>query len=293
MTTNLPSLSVNLAMDAATHAALQQDTGALESAKAYVIDSQEMAELANEDLKAIKARIAVVKQWKAKFVEPAKQIIANAEALFDPALNTLQLAENHHKISLGAWQQEQQRIADERRRQQQKEELERRQKAEREAAAARAKAEEEAREQKRIAEEAERKRLAAIEEGNAKEAARQAAAAAKATEASAAAIETGAAKANELVMSAAAQSAPIDDAPKLKGFTTRDHWKAELEPNVSAEECLERIVAAIVTDGRRDLLALLEIDMAAADKLAKAQKKLMSVPGMVAVNRPVASSRAA
>lgn len=293
-------LSVVLQMDEGMHSALQRDAGALESAKAFTIDSHEMAALANTDLQEVKARLLVVKQWKGKFVEPAKQIIANAEALFDPAIERLAAAEAYHKQNIAGWTTDQKRLADEQMRAQQAEERRVRQEAEQKAAKARARAEEQAREQQRIAAEAERARAQAAAEGNAREASRQAGLAAKASEAAAAAVETGNAKASEALLSAAAtvNQYNMPQVAKLDGFSTASNWKGELAPDVTEEQALERIVAAIAgvalpLTGRTDLLALLKRDTSACDKLAKAQKKLMNVPGMVAKDRPTSRSKAA
>jgi hypothetical protein len=48
-------------------------------------------------------------------------------------------------------------------------------------------------------------------------------------------------------------------------------------------------IATAIAGGRTDLLALFKLDMSAANRLAKAQKKGMKVPGLQAVNRPVAA----
>jgi hypothetical protein len=50
-------------------------------------------------------------------------------------------------------------------------------------------------------------------------------------------------------------------------------------------------IAGEIVAGRKDLAALLKLDMSAADKLAKALKESFNVPCLVAKNTPVASSR--
>ena len=160
-------LNVSLVMTPAMFASLQREQGALDVALAYEIDSTDMAEMANIELVSVKGRIKTVKEWKSGFVEPAKRIIANAEGLFDPALESLSKAEGALKSGLMLWQEkETKRIEDARRAQ---EEIERkaRQKAEQEAAAARAKAEQDAAEARRKAQEAEEARQKAEAEGNA------------------------------------------------------------------------------------------------------------------------------
>lgn len=286
-------LSVTLEMPAETAEVLRQDEASLEAARELVIDSPAMANIANDELRGVKARIKRLKELKEGFVAPARQILDNAAALFNPALNALTQAESVIKGALGTWQTEQERIAAEARRLAQEAERKRIQEAEAVAAAARAKAQEQAREQERIAAEAERKRLAAIAEGNAREASRQAALAAKATETASAVVQNAEVKAMDTIVAAqVAAPAPVAVAAKVAGFSMRDNYKAELLPSTTAQQALREIVALAATT-RPDLLSILTIDMAAADRLAKAQKSLFNCPGLQAVNRPVATSRAA
>ncbi len=284
-------MQVSLVMTPALYKSLQTETGALEVAKAYQIDSHEMAVMANDELKSIKKRLTQVKEWRDGFVEPAKQIIENAKSLFNPALESLTAAEGTLKLALTNWQEsENKRIAEEQRKIREEEERAR-QKAAQEAAAARAKAQEQARELERQAREAEEARQKAIAEGNAKAAAEAAANAAKLQEKAVAQQENGEAKAAALeVAAAAAVSAAPTEAPKLKGFGTRENWVAMTEKADDDENVVKAIVNAIA-GGRTDLLALLKLDMPAANKLAKAQKKHFNVPGMVARDVPVATSR--
>jgi hypothetical protein len=283
-------LSVSLVMTPAMYSSLQREQGAVTIAEAYEIDSSEMAVEANTELQSVKSRIKQVKEWKAGFVEPAKQIIANAESLFDPALDSLTKAEHTLKSGLMNWQhKEAKRIEDARRAQ---EEIERRarQKAEQEAAAARAKAEQYAAEARRKAQEAEAARARAEAEGNAAAARAAAAAAAKQAEKAEAAIENGELKAQQAEMAAAAAvAAPAELAPaKLAGFSTRDNWVAELAAPAEAD-AIKAIGAALAT--RPELIAMLKLDMTAANKLAKALKDQFNVPGLKSTNKPVAASR--
>ena len=284
-------MQVNLAMTPQLYASLQRETGALEVAKAYVIDSHEMAVATNDELKSIKKRLTQVKEWRDGFVEPAKQIIENAKSLFNPALESLTAAEGTLKLALTNWQEsENKRIAEEQRKIREEEERAR-QKAAQEAAAARAKAEEQARELERQAREAELVRQKAIQDGNAKAAAEAAAQAAKLQEKAIAQQENGEAKAAALEVAAAAavSAAPIE-APKLKGFGTRENWVAMTE-KTDDDDNVVLLIAKAIAGGRTDLLPLLKLDMPAANKLAKAQKKHFNVPGMIARDIPVATSR--
>lgn len=285
-------LSVTLSMSDEIRATLARDEGAVQEAQAYVIDASEVADLAKEELDGVKARARRLKELKDGFVAPAKQILENAASLFNPALESLARAEAVLKSALLAWNNDQEQKRIDAKRKADAEERERRQKAEQEAAAAHARAAEQAREQERAAAEAEQKRQEAQASGDAKAAAKFAAAAAKAAEAAVAAIENGNAKAADVLVAATA-GAPatiVPEVAKVAGLSFRDNWKAEFLPNTSEDDALKLIVAAAATT-RPDLLALLRLDTPSADRLAKAQKSLMSVPGLHAVNRPIAASR--
>lgn len=286
-----PSLHVDLTMTAEMCRSLAREAGALEVARSFVIDSPEMAEAANGELKSIKARIQTVKKWRDGFIEPARQIMENAKALFNPGLQALEASEAHLKTALLTWTSEQERIAAEARRKAEEEARKARQEAEAKAAAERAKAEEQAREQRRLAQEAEERRLAAEREGNARAAAAAAAERAKAEEKAASVVENAEAKAQEAILTAAAAPAAIAPEPqKLDGFSTRQSWTAELAPGKTEEQAVLEIAHEIAA-GRRDLAALLKLDMSAAAKLAKALKHAFNVPCMTARAVAIAASR--
>ncbi len=298
-------LAVTLNMTPEVAAELQQEQGALDLAKAYAItgtheEKAYMAQEANKLLQRVKASIKRLKEFRLGFVRPAKEIIQNAEALFDPAITSLTEAETFLKDELLKFDAECRRLADEAQRKRQEEERAARQKAEQEAAAVRAKAEAEAREKARQAAEAEQRRQTAEREGNAKVAREEAAKKARLDEQEKAARENGDAKAleMELAASAAPTTTVVPEPVKLAGLSTRENWVAELEPGVDLDEAAIRVVEAITgipraQFKRSDLMAGLSIEMPVFNKLAKAQKKNMNVPGLVAVNRPVAASRAA
>lgn len=293
-------LSVSLTMTPELAAELQRETGALEVARAYVITSPEIAGSANRELQAVKGRIARLKELKGGFVAPARTIIANAEALFDPAIQANVQAETHLKGALIVFQAEEQRKADEAKREREAEERRQRQVAEQQAAAERARAEEQARQARQKAEEAEQARRKAEADGNARAAAAAAAEAAKQQEKAAAAIETGEARAREVTLAAAAAqiAAPAPAPAALKGFSTRDNWTAELATATSEEDALRLIVeAATGVEAakflRPDLLAGLKLDWPTWNRIAKGLRAQMKVPGIRAVNKPVGASRKA
>lgn len=285
-------MSVQLTMTPELATELQREQGALAVARAYIIDSPEMAIEANKELKLVKARITRLKELKSGFVAPAKQIIANAEALFDPAIDANLLAETFLKGQLTDFDAKQRQLADEARRAREAEERRARQEAEAKAAAERARAEEQAKEARRQAEEAEAARRKAESDGNARAAAAAAAEAAKALARAHAATENGEAKAQQMELAASAMPSSVveHEAVKLEGFSTRENWVAELVDGFD-EDRVKREVCAAIGTGRSDLLALVKLDLPAANRLAKALKRSMNVPGLKAVNRPVAASR--
>lgn len=293
-------LSVTLTMDETMVNALRADQVIALELDSYVIDSKPMADLANTAMRGSIARIAEIKEWKAKFVEPAKQIIANAEALFDPAIAARQQFVAGMRGKLADYTTEQLRIAAEEQRKRDEEARRVRQEAEQRAAAERAKAEAIALEQRRLAAEAEAARQKAEAEGNAKEAAKQAAAAATLTEKAHATIENAETKASQVVMAAeaAATATPITMPEKVSGFGMRDNWKLRLVAGKSEQDAIAMIVAAIAgvpVDKfvRPELLAMFKLDASAGDRLAKALKKACNVPGMQSVNEQTTVSRAA
>lgn len=301
-------LTIQLTMDEQMRSQLRQTEGVVAVAESYVIDSSEVAELANTELREIKMRAKRVEELRKGFISPAQQIIENARALFNPALQALAHAETILKNRLTAWTTEQEQRAAEARRKAEEEERRCRAEAEAAAAAERARAEEaarKAREEARLAEEARARAEAearnAREVGNRKAAAEaerraQAAAAeaAKREEEARACIEAGESKANEALLSAAATPVPTQaqEPAKVAGFGLRDNWIAELEPGKTDDQVKLLVVQAIAA-GRSDLLSLMKLDMSAASKLAKALKGNFNAPGMRAINKPIAASRAA
>lgn len=299
-------LNVSLRMDESMHASLRRAEGALEEAQAYEIADGQMAELANTELRGVIGRKKEIEQLRRGFVQPAKDIIANAEALFDPALQRLAAAEAHLKGLLSDWtQKEQARIESERR---QAEEAARRARAEADAKAAaeRARAEEQARKAREEAQAAERARAEAEAKARAARESGDKEAAAKAErEAQAAAAErarkeeeereriaSAEARATQAQMEAAAAPVAKSVASAVpKGFGVRDNWVAEIEPGKTEQDVI-RAIAAKLAD-RPDLIGLLKLNTSAANSMAKALKANAAIPGMQSVNRPVSTSRAA
>jgi len=310
---DLKPLSAQLVMTPEMAADLARETGALDLARQYVIDGPEMAQAANSELKDIKRRLKLVEDWRERFIEPARMMVNTANEFFNPARQSLTAAEAHLKNALLGYQKKEQERIDAERRTHEDAERKVRQEAEQRAAAERARAEEQAREARAkaaAAEEAKRKAAEDAErlrrEGNAKAAAEaearaRAAAAeeAKQQEKAVAAIENGEAKATAAQLEGAivAQAAPpVQEQTKLTGFGSRENYVPEFKPGMDEDKVKELIVAAIagieaLPAARRDLLGTLSLDMKSLTRIAKAQKQHFNVPGMVARDKPVATSR--
>lgn len=263
---------------------LAASNGLLAKVRALVIKSNDDAQNVNTDLQAIKTAAKQLDGVRKSIVKPLDEARTNAQAFFVPALDALKAAEDHCKRLLLGWQE---KLEAERREAQRKAEEEQRrirQKQEAEAAAARAKAEEQAREARRKAEEAEAARQKALAEGNARAAAEAAARAAKEQERAAAVVEAAEAKiAHAEAVAPVIMAAPVA-APEIKGFASRTVWKAR----VTDKAALIRAAAE-----RPDIAALLLVDEKAANRLASALKGALNVPGLLAYEEKLATSRIA
>jgi hypothetical protein len=265
----------------------------VDEANALTIDSALMAEVANDEMRQAKTQANRLKELRDLFVAPAKQIIETADGMFKPRMEELLKVEGIYKTKLLAWSAEQQRIAAEAKRQAEADARRLREDAERKAAADRARAEQEAADKRRESEAAEQARRKAEADGNQRASREAAARSARLSEEARQAEESAERKASERTMVAAAAApvvAPTKTAPA--GFSSRKNWVAEIAEGLNEQDTI-RLIARAITSGRNDLLTLLKLDMSAANKLAKAQEQHMSVPGLVSVNRPIATSRAA
>ena len=285
------NLSVVLTMDDTTRDMLSQAGGALIIAQEYVIDCPEMAQAASNERTSLAMRIDAMEKRRKKFIEPAEQIIANARGLFNPAIQALTAARNMLGDGLLAWdKKEKERIAKEKA---DKEAAERkaRQEADAAAAAARARAKEKADEENRKAAAAEADRQKALRDGNARAAAAAAAVVATATERANAAIEEGDARAVQAQVAVTAATIPVYNMPtKIAGSSVKENWVPVLNQGVTEEAALELIIKAAATDTQ--LRGLLKLDQSALNRLAKALKNAMRVPGYTARDVPtLAGSR--
>ncbi len=285
-----PDLTVHLRMDETIRTELMRAENSLSVAETFEIDGPDMAQLVAKERTQLAVRIDRIKELRKGFLAPAQQIIDNAKALFDPAITALESSRSLLGDRLLVWDKmERDRVA--------AENAERvaqarkaRQEAEAKAAAELARANEIAAAERRKAEEAEAARRKAEAEGNTRAAAAAAAESAKAFERAQAVQENAAARATQVQIEASASAVPMETVAKIAGTSVRDNWVAELLPNISEDHAKVMIVKEAASNPQ--LMGLLKLDVSAINKLAKALKDVMSVPGFKAVNKPtLAGSR--
>lgn len=269
MDTNIIELKVDATQTVAEQS--QYADMALAMAQAYgEITSQSVCAVAAVELRQIVTKRKELNEARLRITRPMDEAKAAVMDLFRPALERLEQAETFLKGKVdGFLALEEQRRKEEEARQA---EL-RRQEQERiakEAAEARAKAEAEAAEKQRLADEA-------LQAGNQEAAALALAAADE--------IRSEAAQAQEAaVMQAAVMPAPIVSDTKVKGISRSQKWKAEL---VSKLDLIKHVAA------HPEYLHLLDVNMPAANALARAQRENLNVAGLKAVVDHTVSSRAA
>lgn len=282
------TLAVTLAVTEEVRSQLGAGNDALVLAQSFEIDCAEMAQAAADQRATFSKQITHFEGMRKKLIEPSMSIIETARGWFNPMINGLTDAKKLLGDKLLVWEkQEQDRIREANR---QREELARklRQEAEQKAAQERARAEEQAREARRKAAEAEEARRKAEAEGNTRAAAAAAAAAAKAHEQATAAIENGEAAAQAAQLHAAAVATmPAQTAAKVTGFGSRENWVAELDKGMTEHDVIRKIAAVLAT--RPELIGLLDLNLSAANKLAKALKSAFSVPGLIAKDDRIAA----
>lgn len=249
---------------------VQQANNTLAVAQSYVIDSPEMAEAAAEDLRDIKTRQKALEEVRLGMTRPLDESKKRIMELFDTPKRALEQAESVLKTGLLAYT----KLRDE---------AEEKIRKEREAAA------------QKLADEAASAQRAAEAEATA--AAEKAAAAQKAAEASGdpeaiAAAEKAAEKAAEAENDAVATAviaasmehmAPVvAEKTTLKGFSSRDSWKAEVT------DLMALVKAVAAGDASLDLL---EANTKAINQRVTALKAEFKAPGIRTFTVPVATAR--
>ena len=210
-----------------------------------------------EELKTIKTASREIAAKEDAILSPMKQAMAEVKALFEKPKALLATAERTLKAKVAEWQDaERRRVEEERRR---AEEIARKERARLAAEAEKARREAEAKAQK-------------IAEG-------------QGTARTAAAVERLEQKAQDLaLMSAMTVAPPVLGPSKVEGVSTRTTWSAE----VTDAMALIRAVA----EGKAPP-HLVTPNMAELNKLARAMKEHLAIPGVRAVAQDVVSVRTA
>lgn len=251
----------------------------LSNAKAIVIDSQSMFEVAAEELQAVKKKAKELEEQRTGLVSPLNDVVKKINAMFKPPMEFLASAESIIKRAMLTYTDEQ----DRRRRE---EEARARAKAEEEAARQRAKI---AQEQAAAAERArleqvrlEEERQAALAAGNTVMAEKIAAKAEGAAEA-AEAKQDGLAEAAATIQ-AAPVVVPLAEAPKAAGISSRGVWKGEVTDKLE----LVKYIAQ-----NPQFLHLLDASQKEINSLAKALKGNCQVAGLRVWEDKTITARAA
>jgi len=305
-----PSASTAVTVSDDIQSTLRRHAGALEYAReAYpVLETVEVANDCSRHLKNLKLAETEVASAKSELLNPVKAWI---EKWISPTHNSIKAAIEHCDTKLLTWaRSEKERVARERAA---AEEAERKLRAE---AAARAVAEEArareiAEQKRREAAEAERRRKEAEEDGNKRAAAAAAAERARLEEEARAREEAGRQEAERIRQEAAARApTEVREAEKPAGYSTRSNWKARLAPQTAENEAIDKISMARFglvrePDGklsfgphgygshseRRELVAMLSLNLKAASSKAKGEHENFNVPGLEAWNDVGGASR--
>lgn len=245
---------------------------ALSSAKAYVIDSPEMYQLAADELQQIKTLQKNVESQRTNITGPMNTALKAVNALFKAPAEWLDQAESVLKRAMLTYQQEEQR--------KQREEQQRR---EREAAAERARVEEAAAAERVKAEQeaqALRQRAEQAQQTGDVEAAARLSTQAEARE------EQGAMVVQELVQTKELISAPVVEKaiPKVSGLSTRKVWKVEITDKLAFVKYIAE---------HPEYLELVEPNTPAVNKLGLALKKACPIAGIRVFEDEQLASRAA
>lgn len=245
---------------------------ALTTAKAYVVDSPDMYQLAADELQQIKSLQKNVETQRTNITGPMNAALKAVNALFKAPADWLDQAETILKRAMLTFQQEEQRKQRAEQERREREAAAERARIEEAAAAERARAEQEAQALRQQAEQAQ-------QTGDVEAAARLA------TQAEAR-QEQGAMVVQELAQTKELISAPIVEksVPKVSGISTRKVWKVEITDKLA----FVKYVAA-----HPEYLELVEANMPAVNKLGLALKKSCPLEGVRVFEDEQLASRAA
>jgi flagellar biosynthesis GTPase FlhF len=231
----------------------KQAQSVLEIAQSFTIDSTEMFSAAGDELRQISTKRKAIEEARLTITRPMDAAKKAVMDFFAQPLELLGQAESLLRGEMLTYKQ-----AEDAKAAAAKAEAERIQREER------AKAEVE----RRTAEEAQRK---ATEEARTAQAAGDKAAQQRAAEAQRVAQEAQETAQAQIELAEIAPPLPVAVAPKAAGISFRGTWKAEVTDIV-------QLVTAVAS--RPELTAIVQVDHAALNQLARATKGSMTIPGV-------------
>lgn len=245
---------------------------ALTTAKAYVVDSPEMYQLAADELQQIKTLQKSVETQRTNITGPMNAALKAVNALFKAPAEWLDQAESILKRSMLAYQREEERKR-----------MEEQQQREREAAAERARiAEAAAAEQARAQQEAEalRKQAEQAQKTGDVEAAARLETQAEARQEQGAMVAQELAQTKELISALTVEKA----VPKVSGISTRKVWKVEV---------VDKLAFIKYVAEHPEYLELVEANTPALNKIGLALKQACPIAGVRVFEDSQLASRAA
>jgi hypothetical protein len=233
---------------------VKTSTKFLADARAIVIDSTDMLEIANDELGAIKKKWTALEDKRTSLVKPLNDVVKGINDLFRQPLADLVEGEKIIKGAILTYTVEQERIAREAR-----EELERK-----------------AREQRELAEKQEREAREQLQM-----------VATSGTDEDVEAAQSLLAEAEEKTAVVNAPVFYVAPSPKLAGTSVRKTWKARL-PETDDDKL--KALAFIIANPQ--YLHLVEFSQTECNKLAVAMKRHMKIDGIVAYEDAAVAARA-
>jgi hypothetical protein len=258
----------------------------LDTVRSLEIKDQPTYDRASRGLVAIKTKWKELDEIRRAIVKPLDEARKNVQALFNPALQTLETAETEIKGAMTRFLEEEQRRAAEAQRAAEEAARKERARLAQEAAAAEAAAREKAAAERQAAEDARKALELAQRQGRAEDAMEMAEQAAMAEVRAEQAEQAGQAQAAELAtLAGLTVAAPVVAAPtKAKGQSVRRVWKGRITNKAAfVRACAEN----------PQWLALVDVNEAALNQLAKALQENLSIPGVEAYSDAVLAARVA
>jgi hypothetical protein len=246
------------------------------------VDAQVVSNLNTE----LAVRIDQVKSVYNDLIEPAQLIKEKAGKYCNPALEDMTRARDIQRTKLGVWQQNEQARVAKARAEQEAKEREVRQRSEKEAALKQAKADAIVSERRREAERAEERRVEAEKAGNAAAIRKAMQDKIKAEQGAFKAQEDAQHEVNRIHMETAAQIHTPINVTKIDGVTMRANWVAR-PTSFDEDDSKLALINAIASGDKPELIVFLKLNMPAINKMAKAMKNNLVIPGFKAVNEPI------